>query len=89
MTHSSIPFYFTMHITSCKIKLVNNARSLSQFTYFADCGFEVYKKFVTKVEETCVGPNSKAKDKKGILPWSKFLRDEPGIKKPSPIMAGK
>ena len=44
----------------------------------------MYKKYVTKVEETCVGPNSKVKDKKGILAR---LGREPG-KKPSPATPG-
>ena len=39
------------------------------------------------MEETCVGPNSKVKDKKGILPWRRGPQ-EPGTKKPSPATTG-
>ena len=65
---------------------------LQNLINFPDCGFDVYKKYVTKVEETCVGPHGKGKDKKGILPWRNFQRGSEvaaGLKKSSPIMSGK
>lgn len=40
------------------------------------------------MEETCVGPNSKAKDKKGILLWRRSTQ-EPGTKKPTIQMSGR
>ena len=79
----------TIHFTSVLYRAKNQfILFLSLFAYFcADCGFDVYKKYVTKVEETCVGPNSKAKDKKGILLWMRGPQ-EPGTKKPSPATTG-
>ena len=75
----------TFNVKLTRKSFLDNYR---EFFHLTDCGFDVYKKFVTKVEETCVGPNSKAKDKKGILLWRRSTQ-EPGIKKPTVQMSGR
>ena len=60
---------------------------------FADCGFDVHKKYVQKVEETCVGPTKKPGNEKVKSRKPKFIdrilppemRDQvPGRKQSSP-----
>ena len=69
---------------------------LTEF-YLLDCGFDVHKKYVHKVEELCVGPTTpstssssasagaKKADKKGLFGIGRILseRDLPSNRKPS------
>ena len=55
--------------------------------FLADCGFDVHKKYVHKVEELCVGPNTftssasnasavtKKSDKKGLFGITRILSE--------------